>query len=286
MRALPTTLSLPVLVLALAGCFEEEREVKLVPGGAGTMRLEVQVREDLSRAALQEGEEKLRRDAAAGLASWEGVAAWSDVDVATLESRIAIRGTAWFEDVEALRREGQPFLLLQRDGQQVTATLYAGKVDPQREPVYARFLELSPEQVSAELEQERRQLAQLLEGFRLAIALELPAVPERTEGFQIDGRTAHFTLAGEEMRRELEVHLAHAEEVAQRARAGELTREEALKLLAERERALSHLQPRTVTWTDPPADDPARAEFQRRLSEVRAAWETSEWHDLMRAEGS
>lgn len=282
MRTTPLVAPPLLALLALAGCFEEARTVRLVPGGAGTLQLEVRIRADLSQPALEEGPERIARDAARGLAAWEGVDAWSDVEAGAIGSQVAIRGTAWFEDANALRRDGDPFLTLRRDGQVVTATVFPGKAaEVDREPAYARYLDLEVAEASALAAEEKRRLEQALTGFRLAVALELPAIPERAEGFLIEGRVARFAIDGPDLRRELAAYLDRVLEVTGQLHAGAIDREGALALLLERERELAVWQPRTVTWTDPPVHDPVRLEFERRLEEVRAAWESSPWRARM-----
>ncbi|MEZ6183451.1 MAG: PPC domain-containing protein [Planctomycetota bacterium] len=273
-------------LLALAGCVDEELDVHVQPDGAARLELNASLETSLQAlrglfgSGSQTDEERAARAVASYLATFEGVVAWTDVQVSREGDRVRCQGTGWVPELGALRRRepGQGERTLRRWSLEGEAQLEAelGGLGQRFSASYPPelVLEKSPEDLARlqrTVDMGMGGLQLLQRGMRSRLRVHLPSAPLSHEGWDTDEGTRlelENTLAW--AKRQNAALVAALTEVGRRFRAGELERDAAA---AEVEALREAAGTCRVSWARGAADP----EFTRGLTAAREAWPGSPW---------
>jgi hypothetical protein len=269
-RVLAGALALALLV----GCLDEQVTVTLAPDGQGRLTLQRTLGPRLAGEV-----EDPNGAAAAALASWEGVAAWSAITTATTASGgLRLEATGWFLDLDQVRRvapgEGLVFALERRPG-----ALEVGLEEVWGPHPADVLLERGVAALERGAALRRAQLDAALEGFGRRVFLDLPAEARAVEGawsVSADRREraalvwdkARLSAAASALEGEARV-LARG--VVEGTRTGQEARADLSKALGRRRRHRARCD------VKPGAE--AGSAFRAGLLEAVAAWRGSPWQE-------
>ncbi|HZU98079.1 MAG TPA: hypothetical protein VFF73_15355 [Planctomycetota bacterium] len=244
-------------LLACSGCFEEKVGVSLHADRSGKLHLVRRSGEALTLIQLldastpEEQRSCARKALVDELASWDGIAAWSDARYEVRDGRVETEATGWFVDANRVR-SSEPGLGEHRLRVKTTAS----------------SLELAwtfalPESTREATLDHARVMVKALEGFELAGEIALPGPVTHAEGATGEGPawTIFSTRHVEGEIRDLEKRIA----------AGELTAEEAARKLHANHDEVTARVRCEVTETKSAAE-----RFRVVLDEAKNAWESSE----------
>ena len=200
-----------LLLVFLAGCFEETQRIVLNPDGSGKTRIEivraVSIPMSLSEKEDFDAQTVLKETAQAIVEKSKGVDAWKDVSFGYRDDgRMYFRGTAYFPALDALKIESQAgknssggsgftsklALRSTENGLELFA-----KPATDKEEDAPRDKVLDPFKEKIKYHQVRGMLVAVLTGLRTEYYIELPAAPLEYSGFQLDGETLHYLFGGE-----------------------------------------------------------------------------------------
>ena len=197
-----------LLLVFLAGCFEETQRIVLNPDGSGKIQIEI-----VRAASIPMQEEDfdaqtvLKETAQAIVEKSKGIDAWKDVTFGYRDDgRMYFRGTAYFPALDALKIDSQAGKntsggggfttnLSLRSTEKGLELLAVPTTDKEEDEPQNEVLDPFKEKVK--YQQLRGMLVAFLTGMRSEYYIELPAAPVEFSGFQLDGETLHSLFVGE-----------------------------------------------------------------------------------------
>lgn len=197
-----------LLLVFLAGCFEETQRIVLNPDGSGKTQIEIvrAVSIPIQGDSDFDVQTVLKETAQAIVEKSKGIDAWKDVSFGYQDDgRMYFRGTAYFPALDALKIDSQAgknssgggFItnLSLRNTEKGLELFAVPTTDKEEDEPQNEVLDPFKEKVK--YQQLRGMLVAFLTGMRSEYYIELPAAPVEFSGFQLDGETLHSLFVGE-----------------------------------------------------------------------------------------